>query len=124
MVGNKVEYCADIIWSMLSSYPEVELISAKNKEGLDNLKSHILKIVQGENFSTGDTLITNARHYESLLQTKKALDNVLAGLNRSVTGDFLAMDIRQALYHLGEITGQITTDDLLANIFSKFCIGK
>jgi tRNA modification GTPase len=69
-------------------------------------------------------LITNARHYESLLQTKNALDNVLIGLGRSVTGDFLAMDIRQALYHLGEITGQITNDDLLSNIFSKFCIGK
>ncbi|SFF12021.1 tRNA uridine-5-carboxymethylaminomethyl(34) synthesis GTPase MnmE [Thermoflexibacter ruber] len=124
MVGNKVEYASDMVWSTLSSYPEVELISAKNKEGLENLKQHILKIVQGENFSTGDTFITNARHYESLLQTKNALDNVLAGLNRGVTGDFLAMDIRQALYHLGEITGQITTDDLLANIFSKFCIGK
>lgn len=124
MVGNKVEYASDMVWSTLSSYPEVELISAKNKEGLENLKQHILKIVQGENFSTGDTLITNTRHYESLLQTKNALDNVLAGLNRGVTGDFLAMDIRQALYHLGEITGQITTDDLLANIFSKFCIGK
>jgi tRNA modification GTPase len=124
MVGNKVEYASDMVWSTLASYPEVELISAKNKEGLENLKSHILKIVQGENFSTGDTLITNARHYESLLQTKNALENVLVGLNRSITGDFLAMDIRQALYHLGEITGQITTDDLLANIFSKFCIGK
>jgi len=124
MVGNKVEHCADRLRGTLSSYPEVELISAKNKEGLEKLKSHIVKIVQGENFSTGDTLITNVRHYESLLQTKNALENVLAGLGRGITGDFLAMDIRQALYHLGEITGQITTDDLLANIFSKFCIGK
>jgi tRNA modification GTPase len=124
MVGNKIEYCSDMVWSTLSTYPNVELISAKNKDGLENLKSHILKIAHGENFSTGDTLITNARHYESLLQTKNALENVLSGLHRSITGDFLAMDIRQALYHLGEITGQITTDDLLANIFSKFCIGK
>jgi tRNA modification GTPase len=124
MVGNKVEHCADRLRGTLSSYPEVELISAKNKEGLEKLKSHIVKIVQGENFSTGDTLITNVRHYESLLQTKNALENVLAGLGQGITGDFLAMDIRQALYHLGEITGQITTDDLLANIFSKFCIGK
>ncbi len=124
MVGNKVEYASEMVYSTLAGDPNVELISAKDKFGLENLKTHILKIVQADKFSTGDTLITNTRHYESLLQTKNALDNVLSGLNRSITGDFLAMDIRQALYHLGEITGQITTDDLLANIFSKFCIGK
>lgn len=124
MVANKVDECADMVYSTLAAYEDVEMIAAKSKFGLENLQKHILKIVQADKFSTGDTLITNARHYESLLQTKNALDNVLTGLNRSVTGDFLAMDIRQALHHLGEITGQITTDDLLSNIFSKFCIGK
>jgi tRNA modification GTPase len=59
-----------------------------------------------------------------LKQTNEALENVLVGLNHSITGDFLAQDIRFALHHLGEITGTITTDDLLKNIFGKFCIGK
>jgi tRNA modification GTPase len=68
--------------------------------------------------------VTNIRHYDSLLQTKNALTELIEGVDNQVTNDFVAMDIRQALHYLGEITGQITTDDLLANIFSKFCIGK
>jgi tRNA modification GTPase len=68
--------------------------------------------------------VTNLRHYQHLLQTSESFNHVLEGLSNSITGDFLAQDIRFALHHLGEITGQITTDDLLANIFSKFCIGK
>ena len=64
------------------------------------------------------------RHYDSLLRTRDSLSKVLEGLAANVTGDFLAMDIRQVLHYLGEITGEIATDDLLANIFSKFCIGK
>ena len=69
-------------------------------------------------------IITNARHYESLVQTSEALDRVLKGMDAGVTGDFMAMDVRNALHHLGLITGQITTEDLLENIFGKFCIGK
>lgn len=68
--------------------------------------------------------MTNLRHYEHLVKTSAALDEVLEGLDAGVTGDFLAQDIRLSLYHLGEITGTIVSDDLLANIFSKFCIGK
>lgn len=64
------------------------------------------------------------RHYHNLQQTYDALERVLNGMSEGVTGDFLAMDIRQSLHYLGEITGTITTDDLLENIFSKFCIGK
>jgi len=64
------------------------------------------------------------RHYESLQETRKALNDVATGVEQSVSNDLLALDIRQALHHLGEITGEITTEDLLDNIFSKFCIGK
>ena len=71
-----------------------------------------------------DTVVTNTRHYEALSRANESLEKVLQGLDSNITGDFLAMDIRQALHHLGEITGEITTDDLLDNIFSKFCIGK
>ncbi len=88
------------------------------------MKDRILEVVNLDNFKTGDTVVTNIRHYDNLLKTRDALKDVLNGLGINVTGDFLAMDIRQALHYLGEITGEITTDDLLANIFSKFCIGK
>ena len=72
----------------------------------------------------GDVIATNARHYQSLRDTHEALVRVLTGMDKGVTGDFLAMDVRNALHHLGLITGQISTEDLLANIFSRFCIGK
>ena len=65
-----------------------------------------------------------SRHHESLINTREALNKVLEALGNNTTGDFLALDIREALHFLGEITGQVTTDDLLDNIFSKFCIGK
>jgi tRNA modification GTPase len=78
---------------------------------------------QGQ-FKKGDTVVTNLRHFESLTKSRNALEEVLTGLDRNMSGDFLAMDIRTALYHLGEITGEITTEDLLGDIFSKFCIGK
>jgi len=73
---------------------------------------------------TGDVMVTNLRHLNSLQQTYDALQRVLEGMDQGITGDFLAMDIRQALHFLGEITGAITTEDLLGNIFGRFCIGK
>jgi len=85
----------------------------------------LVQLVQKDNLDAGNqTIVTNLRHYENLRQTYAALDEVLTGLHQGITNDFLASDIRRALYALGEITGEITTDDLLENIFSKFCIGK
>jgi tRNA modification GTPase len=77
-----------------------------------------------DKFRTGNTIVTTIRHYDSLVKTRQSLLDILEGLDRHITNDFLAMDIRRSLHYLGEITGEITTDDLLANIFSKFCIGK
>ena len=70
------------------------------------------------------TLLTNSRHYEALQHALTAINSVKKGLADEVSGDLLAVDIRQALYHMGEITGEITTEDLLGNIFANFCIGK
>ena len=97
-------------------------ISAKTGEGLDELKAQLIDLARV--VSQADSTLTNVRHFEQLTKTYLALEDVLEGLSVQVTGDFLAQDIRMALHHLGEITGTITTDDLLANIFSKFCIGK
>lgn len=97
-------------------------ISAKTGEGLEEVKNHLIEL--SHFVSQADSTLTNVRHFEQLTKTYMALEDVLEGLSLQVTGDFLAQDIRLALHHLGEITGTITTDDLLANIFSKFCIGK
>jgi len=99
-------------------------ISAKEQIGVEELKDELLNQVNLANLNTDDVMVTNIRHVEALQQTRDSLDRVLYGIDNPVTSDFLAMDIRQALHHLGEITGAVSTDDLLENIFSKFCIGK
>jgi len=99
-------------------------ISAKEQLGIEELKDELLRQVNLSNINTDDVMVTNIRHVEALQHTQDSLERVLYGIDNPVTSDFLAMDIRQALYHLGEITGTVTTDDLLDNIFSKFCIGK
>jgi tRNA modification GTPase len=124
LIGNKADSARR---EMMDAIVEIDgsiVIAADKKVNLDGLKDRILEVVHLEDFKTGDTIVTNIRHYDNLFKTRDALQDVLTGLDNNITGDFLAMDIRQALHYLGEITGQITTDDLLANIFSKFCIGK
>jgi tRNA modification GTPase len=124
VVGNKLDKAKNDIKEAILKIKGSVLISAYTKDKLDDLKERILEVVNLDNFKTGDTIVTNIRHYDNLIKTRDALNDVLTGLDKNVTGDFLAMDIRQSLHYLGEITGEITTDDLLANIFSKFCIGK
>jgi len=99
-------------------------LSAKEQIGVEELKDELLNQVNLANLNTDDVLVTNIRHVEALQNAQTSLERVLNGIENPVTSDFLAMDIRQALYHLGEITGSVSTDDLLDNIFSKFCIGK
>jgi tRNA modification GTPase len=99
-------------------------ISARNNEGIEELKSEILRKVNLHAINTDDVLVSNIRHLEALQKTEESLKRVLQNIDQPITSDFLASDIKQALYYLGEITGQVTTDDLLETIFSKFCIGK
>ena len=124
VVGNKIDQAQEDLKAQVERINGSVLISADQKQNLEALKDRVLEVVHLDNFKTGDTIVTNIRHYDNLLKTQNALQDVLNGLDNNITGDFLAMDIRQALHYLGEITGEITTDDLLANIFSKFCIGK
>lgn len=99
-------------------------ISAKERNGIHELKKQMVALFDNRTVNVTETIVTNARHVEALRHTNSALIKVLEGLNSNVTGDFLAMDIRQALHYLGTITGEISSDDLLSNIFSRFCIGK
>lgn len=122
-VGNKLDKADAALVDKLKKEGFI-LIAAKHKEHIDELKEKILSLFEIQDVKTGDVMVTNLRHYQNLLQTNESLTRVLEGMAKGVTGDFLAMDIRQSLHYLGEITGSITSEDLLANIFSKFCIGK
>ncbi len=99
-------------------------ISAADKTNIDTVKTALHNLVLTGNLNLDQTVVTNARHYEALRQADAALNQVLFGMDSGVTSDFIAMDIRQALHYLGSITGEISTDDLLGNIFGRFCIGK
>ncbi len=123
IVGNKAD---KIVSSEMPKPPasDLLLISAASGQGMEALKAALIQKIHVGEYKKTDTLVTNIRHYENLRLTHESLDQVLAGLDIGTTGDLLAMDIRQALHYLGVITGEITSDDLLANIFSRFCIGK
>lgn len=99
-------------------------ISAKKEQGVDELKEKLKNYVDTGALRNNDTIVTNSRHYDSLLKAQEEINRVQEGLNIGLTGDLLAIDIRQALHYFGEITGEITTDDLLGHIFANFCIGK
>jgi tRNA modification GTPase len=102
----------------------MELLSAKKGIGVEELKDKLLSFVNTGALRNNDTIITNSRHYDSLLKAFEEVEKIKDGLDSQLSGDLLAIDIRQALYYFGEITGQITNDDLLGNIFANFCIGK
>lgn len=107
-----------------SEIPNVLFLSAKFKEGIQELEAKLLSLVDSGALSGDTTIITNSRHYDALLKALEEIQKVKEGLDMELSSDLMAIDIRQALYHLGEITGSVTTDDLLGNIFSNFCIGK
>lgn len=103
---------------------EILAISAKTGLGIETLKDWLVTQIQAGFDSSQETIVTNLRHVEALEKAAFSLQQAQTGLETNVTGDFVAMDIRQAMFHLGSITGDISTDDLLGNIFAKFCIGK
>ena len=99
-------------------------ISAKEKTGLEDLRTKLSEIVMKERLSSDDVIITNIRHYEALKNVSESLGRVMSGLEDQIPEDLIAIDIRQAIHYLGEITGEITSDEILGNIFRNFCIGK
>ncbi len=124
-VLNKVDQVSNaVLVAFQEALPDVILMSAKNQVGLPELEKALLNIMGLDQANASGTLVTNIRHYQQLVQTQDTLIGVLNALKTGLTGDLIAQDLRHALHHLGEITGQISNDDLLKNIFGKFCIGK
>ncbi len=108
-----------------NSQPEEPIfISAKNESERAELEQRLVKIANLPEVDENDVIVTNLRHYEALTHALAAIERVNGGLAQGLSGDFLAQDIRECMHYLGEITGQITTDEILGNIFSRFCIGK
>ncbi|WP_026711678.1 tRNA uridine-5-carboxymethylaminomethyl(34) synthesis GTPase MnmE [Flavobacterium filum] len=99
-------------------------ISAKQNIGIDELKQTLLSFVNTGALRNNETIVTNSRHYDSLLKALEEIQKVKWGLESNLSSDLMAIDIREALYHFGEITGEVTNDELLGNIFANFCIGK
>jgi len=99
-------------------------ISAKDKENVYRLKDALYELVAAGQVQQEGTIVTNARHYAALGEVLKSLDEIKAGMGSGLPGDLVALDIRRCLHYLGEITGEVTTEDKLDYIFSKFCIGK
>lgn len=123
IVGNKIDANSKKV-NVLKNFDGIIYISASHKAGIEELKGKLLETINYAVIKTGDTVVTNMRHFESLSNTSTSLHKILLAIEQKTTSDFLAQDIRQGLYHLGEITGEVTNDEILGNIFSKFCIGK
>ena len=103
---------------------KLETISAKQKTGIDELKNTLLSFVNTGALRNNETIVTNSRHYDSLLNALNEIQKVKFGLEANLSSDLMALDIKEALYYFGEITGQVTNDELLGNIFANYCIGK
>lgn len=125
LAGNKSDTLTEgELVGRFSTIPDILFISAHKSEGIEVLKQRLVDMVTQGNVNAEDTIITNARHYHALQQVNQSLADIQGGLHNNLPGDLLALDIRRCLHFIGEITGEITTEEQLGYIFSKFCIGK
>ena len=120
---NKIDIKSETLVSDLDEFKPI-LISAKNKSNIDNLKDEIISYVNNLTSQIDNSTISNSRHYDLLNKTYEEIHKVKISISKNISSDLLAIDIKQAIYFLGELTGEISNDEVLGNIFSKFCIGK
>jgi tRNA modification GTPase len=125
IVANKIDKASkSVLNTIKNSVLPVLSISAKKKESIDQLKKSLLDLAGKEALDKNQLIVTNSRHYDILLKSLEEIIKVQNGIDQNLSGDLLAIDLRQALYYLGEITGKVSNDDLLGNIFANFCLGK
>ena len=129
IIANKVDIATEEAQNKLSRFPlqpreALIFVSAKNRENLDNLIQLMKQTIDFGAVGNEEVIVSNVRHYEALNLAFNAIVRVIVGLESGISGDFLAQDIRECLHYLGEITGEITTDEVLGHIFKNFCIGK
>jgi tRNA modification GTPase len=123
-IGNKIDLAdAKQIREKFSVRTDVLYLSSKEQMGMETLNARLKQVIDKDQVNN-DVIITNVRHYQALSLAADSLQSVLESMDIGRSGELLAFDIRKSIFHLGEIVGDITTDDLLENIFSKFCIGK
>ncbi|GAB4130535.1 MAG: tRNA uridine-5-carboxymethylaminomethyl(34) synthesis GTPase MnmE [Raineya sp.] len=124
LIFNKIDKLAENQLHFFQKQKNGICIAAKEQKGIDLLQTALLSAVKDKKIETGDIVINNLRHFEALSLTKNALEKVLEDIDTQITTDLLAMDIHEAISFLGSIVGEVTNEDLLDYIFSKFCIGK
>ncbi len=125
IIGNKSDLLSkEVANNLKSEINNLNLISAKNNDGIDELKNKLLSFVNTGALRNNETIVTNTRHYDSLLKALDEIQKVKFGLESNLSSDLMAIDIKESLYHFGMITGEVTNDELLGNIFANFCIGK
>ncbi|MCB0458958.1 MAG: tRNA uridine-5-carboxymethylaminomethyl(34) synthesis GTPase MnmE [Flavobacteriaceae bacterium] len=125
IVANKADLLSDNEIGKIQQYLNNPLfISAKDDLGISELKAQLTSLLNTGALSNNQTIVSNSRHFEALTKALAEINNIQKGINTNLSSDLIAIDIRQALHHLGEITGKVTTEDLLGNIFANFCIGK
>jgi tRNA modification GTPase len=124
LIGNKTDLMLEVPSHITALFDlETIFISAKRKENINLIIERLVSTVKSASVND-QAIVSNARHYDSIINTLKALNEAATGLEGNIPTDLVATDIRTALYYLGEITGEVTTEDILGNIFGKFCIGK
>lgn len=125
LVGNKIDTdTSNYIKREFEGMDDIIFISAKNRDNINILEQRLLAVFDNSTANVPETVVTNARHVEALENTRISLEKILEGLHANIETDLLSHDIKNALYNLGLITGQVTNDDILGNIFERFCIGK
>ncbi|MCG8702264.1 MAG: tRNA uridine-5-carboxymethylaminomethyl(34) synthesis GTPase MnmE [Bacteroidales bacterium] len=124
--SDKVEDANDKISKLVSTMKDISYcsISALNKSGIDSLENLLISKVNQLIPEEQDVVVSNLRHFEALVQALESAQRAVDGIETGLSSDLIAMDIRQIIHHIGEITGEITTDEILGNIFKNFCIGK
>ena len=122
--NNQLQNLKSARFDALGENDRVIAISARHHKNIEALTDELVATAEIFNIDENDVVVTNARHFEALTKAGRSIDQVMESLEQGISGDLLAIDLREAIHHLGEITGEITTDEVLGNIFRNFCIGK